>query len=71
MELTCFSLQWDKWLKEAERQAQNGNRNWEAVRMRARIVGEAESTPQAEKSEEGDTAEQHIPAIEVLPPDSK
>ena len=38
--------------------------------MREQIVGEAESTPQAETAEKGDTAEQHIPAIEVPPPDT-
>lgn len=63
--------QWDKWLKEAEKQALANNRAWQAVEMRERIVGEVESEPQAETADQGDTAEQHVPAQDIPPPDTK
>jgi hypothetical protein len=37
--------EWDRWLKEAEENALNGNRNWNAIERREKLVGQAELTP--------------------------
>jgi hypothetical protein len=62
--------QWDEWLKLAEMNAKNENRKWDAVGQREHIVGQVESIPQA-RSADHDTAEQHVPAIEVPPQQRK
>ncbi len=64
--------QWDAWLREAEQNAINGNRGWNAVEMREAMVGQADSAPhpnpmQATK----DLAEQHAPAIEIPPTEKR
>jgi len=64
------TTKWDKWLDMAEYNAAKGNRNWDAVAERERVVGQAESAEQlleADKSDK-DTASQHVPAIEIMPP---
>jgi hypothetical protein len=61
--------EWDRWLKEAEENALNGNRNWNAIQRREALVGQAELTP-AEASLK-DTAEQHLPAYEIPPPEKR
>ncbi|EKD20369.1 hypothetical protein MBM_01051 [Drepanopeziza brunnea f. sp. 'multigermtubi' MB_m1] len=53
--------QWDAWLREAERNAILGNRAWNAVEMREKMVGQAELPVQNKH----DLAEQHVPAMEV------
>ena len=58
--------QWEEWLRAAEENAKIGNRKWDAVGERERIVGHVESVPQA-KAARRDTAEQHVPATEVPP----
>jgi hypothetical protein len=62
--------EWDEWLKLAELNAAEGNRRWNAVEVREAVVGVAESTPQG-AAEDGDAAEQHVPAYEVPPPDKR
>jgi hypothetical protein len=62
--------EWDEWLKLAELNAADGNRKWNAVEVREAVVGVAESTPQS-AAEDGDAAEQHVPAYEVPPPDKR
>lgn len=63
---------WDKWLKLAEENAINGNREWDAVKMREDIVGQAEAVaPQDAAIESKDNAEQHVPAFEVPPPEKR
>ncbi|KAG0648916.1 hypothetical protein D0Z07_4674 [Hyphodiscus hymeniophilus] len=59
--------QWEEWLEAAERNAKDNIRNWNAVAERERIVGQAESVPQAKAATRRDTAEQHVPAVEVPP----
>jgi hypothetical protein len=61
--------QWDKWLIVAEENAKKDNRKWNAVEQREIIVGQAEAVPQAKAAAQSpaDTAEQHVPAIEVPP----
>ncbi|KAI9049114.1 hypothetical protein LZ554_006962 [Drepanopeziza brunnea f. sp. 'monogermtubi'] len=53
--------QWDAWLREAERNAILGNRAWNAVEIREKMVGQAEPPVQNKQ----DLAEQHVPAIEI------
>lgn len=60
--------QWDEWLKQAEQNAKNNNREWDAVGMRDRIVGQSDAPQQAETAHVSDTAAQHAPAVEVPPP---
>lgn len=55
--------EWDKWLAEAERQALEGNRGWNAVEQRDIIVGRVE--PVTRQDEPVDNAEQHVPAVQV------
>jgi hypothetical protein len=62
--------EWDEWLRLAEINAVAGNRAWNAVQVREAVVGVAESTPQGQDRHE-DTAEQHVPAYEVPPPDKR
>ena len=62
---------WDKWLKAAEDNAVGEVRNWKAVEMRERIIGEAESTIPTREAPHEDSAEQHAPALEVPPPTAK
>jgi hypothetical protein len=64
---------WDRWLEAAEQNAVKGNRAWNAVEMREKIVGQAESTGQslAAAKHEKDTAEQHVPAIDVPLPETR
>ena len=61
--------QWDSWLAAAEENAKNDNRKWNAVEQREKIVGQAETQPQTDLAATSpkDTAEQHVPAIEVPP----
>lgn len=49
--------------------ALNGNRNWNAIERREKLVGQAELTP-AEASLK-DTAEQHLPAYKIPPPEKR
>lgn len=58
--------QWDEWLQEAEDNAVKGNRKWRAVEMREQIVGMLKPSKMAEPEE--DTAEQHVPAVEIDAP---
>ena len=60
--------EWDEWLKLAEQNASDGNKNWNAVEVREAVVGVAESTPQHAAE---DAAEQHVPAYEVPPPEKR
>jgi hypothetical protein len=62
--------EWDEWLKLAELNAVDSNRGWNAVEVREAVVGVAESTPQG-AHDQGDAAEQHVPAYEVPPPDKR
>ncbi|KAH6680283.1 hypothetical protein B0J14DRAFT_261661 [Halenospora varia] len=58
--------EWDEWLQEAEDNAVKGNRKWRAVEMREQIVGMLKTSKMAEPEE--DTAEQHVPAVEIDAP---
>ncbi len=60
------TTEWDEWLKLAEEAAVNGNMKWEAVKMREKVVGQAESPPQ-ESISHVDTVKQHVPAYEIPP----
>lgn len=59
--------EWDNWLKAAEENAIRGNRGWDAVRMMGVMVGQAE-TPHPDAQ---DLAPQHVPAVEVPPPEKR
>jgi hypothetical protein len=60
--------QWEEWLTLAGENAINDVRDWDAVMMRDRIVGQSDAAQQAKEADVKDTAEQHAPAIEVPPP---
>lgn len=64
---------WDRWLDVAEQNAAAGNRTWNAVEMREKIVGQAESHAQSLVAgvHGKDTAEQHVPAIDVPLPETR
>jgi hypothetical protein len=62
---------WDTWLEAAEKNAAAGKRKWDAVAERERIVGQAESVGQSMAANEKDTAEQHVPAIDIPAPDTR
>jgi len=63
---------WDKWLKLAEENAIAGMREWDAVKMREIIVGQAETVPpQDVEADRKDNAEEHIPAFEIPPPEKR
>jgi hypothetical protein len=63
---------WDRWLKQAEENAVDNNRTWDAVKMREQIVGQAETVPPQDVDvDRKDNAEEHVPAIEVPPPEKR
>jgi len=62
--------EWEKWLTLAEQEAIKGNRTWNAVEQRELIVGQLDAVP-TKDHEPVDNAEQHAPAVEVLPPDKR
>ncbi|TVY40031.1 hypothetical protein LOCC1_G007303 [Lachnellula occidentalis] len=59
--------QWDEWLTLAEQEAQKGNRGWNAVQQREKIVGQLDPVTRDDATPV-DNAEQHVPAVEVLLP---
>lgn len=65
------TAKWDQWLEVAEENAVADNRTWNAVLMREKIVGQAESAGQATTGYEKDTAEQHVPATEIPGPETR
>lgn len=65
------TAKWDHWLEVAEENAAAGNRSWDAVLMREKIVGQAESAGQSTTGYEKDTAEQHVPATEIPGPETR
>lgn len=63
--------QWEEWLAEAEDNAIRGNRNWDAVGERERIVGQVDVPQEARHLEVPDIAGQHAPIIEIPAPAKK
>ena len=60
--------QWDEWLSAAEENAKSGNRKWDAVEQRERIIVQAELVLLAAMAHRWDTAAQHVPAIRIPQP---
>lgn len=61
--------EWDQWLKEAEKNAIAGNREWDASKALKDIIN---AVPKPDTEEVGlDVAEQHVPAYEVPAPSQR
>jgi hypothetical protein len=62
--------EWEEWLNLAEQEAIKGNRAWNAVEQREKIVGQLDSATMKD-DEPVDNAEQFAPAVQVQPPDTR